>query len=216
MSKLTDNHYKKEVLPRIFDPNGIEREKLNCIIAQTEALYDISSWINDTNKRKFLMECKICLETSHYTENCPTIKNRKRMRSIKGIPKSLLTEVSSDHKGAMLGEDGKFFCYSVDIEGYHEGKKEIPPFLPNKKTSKYDINKQEDVPEYLLCKLCNQLIHDASITQCCQKTFCYKCITDALLSSPNNKCPICKAVNISAVDMVFPNRNTKQVCNVNL
>lgn len=61
------------------------------------------------------MECKICLETSHYTENCPTIKNRKRMRSIKGIPKSLLTEVSSDHKGAMLGEDGKFFCYSVDM-----------------------------------------------------------------------------------------------------
>ena len=37
------------------------------------------------------------------------------MRSIKGIPKSLLTEVSSDHKGAMLGEDGKFFCYSVDM-----------------------------------------------------------------------------------------------------
>ena len=105
---------------------------------------------------------------------------------------------------------------SFHREGYHEGKKEIPPFLPNKKTSKYDINKQEDVPEYLLCKLCNQLIHDASITQCCQKTFCYKCITDALLSSPNNKCPICKAVNISAVDMVFPNRNTKQVCNVNL
>ena len=44
MSKLTDNNDKKEVLPRIFDPNGVEREKLNCIIAQTEALYDISRY----------------------------------------------------------------------------------------------------------------------------------------------------------------------------
>ena len=96
-------------------------------------------------------------------------------------------------------------------EGYDKGKKELPPFIPNLKIAKDDTNKQEDVPEYLLCKLCNQLFYDASITQCCQKTFCYKCITDALLSSPNHKCPSCNAVNISAVGMVFPNRNTKKV-----
>ena len=47
MTSLTDNNDKKEVLPRVFDPYGIEREKLNCIIAQTEALYDIKRYLRN-------------------------------------------------------------------------------------------------------------------------------------------------------------------------
>ena len=50
----------------------------------------------------------------------------------------------------------------------------------------------EELPDELTCRLCNDLVQDPHKTQCCQTSYCRECIINRLLESDEQKCPNCK------------------------
>jgi hypothetical protein len=69
-------------------------------------------------------------------------------------------------------------------------KKEKPPFLPNSDSDK-EVGLPE-IPEDLMCSLCQNLLQDAVLIPCCGNSYCDEC-NHLLRNSFNN---ILKIINL--------------------
>ncbi|XP_037057692.1 E3 ubiquitin-protein ligase RBBP6-like [Peromyscus leucopus] len=82
--------------------------------------------------------CFRCGVPGHHIKSCPTngdknLESGRRIKRSTGIPTSFLTEVKDPNtKGAMLTNSGKYAIPTLDAEAYAIGKKEKPPFFPEK------------------------------------------------------------------------------------
>ena len=85
---------------------------------------------------------------------------------------------------------GPFFeTLSKEVDAYNRPKKELPPFLPVEKREEIP---DEEPPDELTCRICNDLIQDPRKTPCCQTSYCVDCITNRLLEADESRCPQCK------------------------
>lgn len=61
----------------------------------------------------------------------------------------------------------------VYSEAYAIGKKERPPFLPQKQPK--SESEDDPVPDELLCLICRDLLDDAVVIHCCRNSYCDDC-----------------------------------------
>uniref|UniRef100_A0A3Q1GGZ0 Retinoblastoma binding protein 6 n=1 Tax=Acanthochromis polyacanthus TaxID=80966 RepID=A0A3Q1GGZ0_9TELE len=158
--------------------------------------------------------CYRCGNTGHHIRNCPTSGDKNfeaplRIKKSTGIPRSFMVEVQDPTmKGAMLTKYGRYAIPAVDAEAYAIGKKEKPPFIPQEQPKSED--KDDPIPEELLCLICGDLLSDAVVIPCCGNSYCDDCIRTTLLDSEDHDCPTCGQSDVSP-DTLVANRFLRQV-----
>ncbi|MBN3310572.1 RBBP6 ligase, partial [Amia calva] len=118
------------------------------------------------------------------------------IRKCTGIPRSFLVEVvDSSVKGAILTSTGSYAIPAIAMEAYANGKKEKHPFLVQEQSPL--PTEGDPVPAELLCLLCNDLLVDAVVIQCCGTNYCDECIMTCLIDSDEHECPTCHKLGVS-------------------
>uniref|UniRef100_A0A3B3HTB3 RING-type domain-containing protein n=1 Tax=Oryzias latipes TaxID=8090 RepID=A0A3B3HTB3_ORYLA len=98
----------------------------------------------------------------------------------------------------------------VYSEAYAIGKKERPPFLPQKQPK--SESEDDPVPDELLCLICRDLLDDAVVIHCCRNSYCDDCIRTTLLDSDDHVCPTCGQSSVSP-DSLTANKFLRQAVN---
>ncbi|XP_034029510.1 E3 ubiquitin-protein ligase RBBP6-like [Thalassophryne amazonica] len=157
--------------------------------------------------------CFRCGHGGHHIRDCPTHQDEsfqplKRMKRSSGIPRSFMMEVDDPSvEGAMVTITGELVVSAIHAEAYRCKKKERPPFLPQDPPT--PKKKDEPIPEVVCCPICHELLREAVITPCCGNSFCDQCISDVLLDSEQQECPVCHT-SVSPVAVV-PNVCVRKV-----
>jgi E3 ubiquitin-protein ligase RBBP6 len=76
--------------------------------------------------------------------------------------------------GAMMTPTGGYAVPAIDHEAYLEQKKEKPAF----EEDECPVEKKPDIPEDLICSMCEDLLTDAVMIPCCGNSFCDECELD--------------------------------------
>ncbi|XP_038136279.1 E3 ubiquitin-protein ligase RBBP6-like isoform X1 [Cyprinodon tularosa] len=160
--------------------------------------------------------CYRCGTTGHHIRNCPVSVDKNfeappRIKKSTGIPRSFMVEVDDPNiKGVMLTSCGRYAIPAIDAEAYAVGKKEKPPFLPQEQPKCEE--KEEPLPDELLCLICRDLLCDAVVIPCCANSYCDDCIRTSLLESENHLCPTCGQSDVSP-DTLIANKFLRQAVN---
>lgn len=157
--------------------------------------------------------CSRCGRPGHYIQNCPTkggerFEPRPRIKRSTGIPRRFMVEVKDPNvQGAKLTNTGTYAVPTIEAEAYAIGKKERPPFLPEEPSSSSE--KDDPIPDELLCPLCKDIVTDAAVIPCCANSYCDECIRTALLESEDHTCPTCHQHDVSP-DALIANKFLRQ------
>lgn len=96
--------------------------------------------------------------------------------------------------GAMMTPNGQYAVPMLDLQAYSQ--KATPAPVPAPKV---------EIPDDLICSICQDLLADAVMIPCCGNSFCDECIRSVLLESEDHECPDCHEKDISP-DTLIPNR----------
>uniref|UniRef100_A0A8D8WF45 E3 ubiquitin-protein ligase RBBP6 n=1 Tax=Cacopsylla melanoneura TaxID=428564 RepID=A0A8D8WF45_9HEMI len=190
----------------LLNQNLSEQERINCMISQATSDYDPSNYVKVRGPQFGVVPkhyvCHLCNKSGHWKKDCPTIPARERVEIKKatGIPRSFMVPVGGPQvHGALLTPEGQFVVPLVDHKAYLTMKKSSDPNVAG-----VDMVEPQ-IPQDLLCNLCEDLMMDAVMTPCCGISFCDECIRNLLLESEEHECPDCKEKDVSP-DTLIPNR----------
>ncbi|ELU07885.1 hypothetical protein CAPTEDRAFT_91922, partial [Capitella teleta] len=188
--------------------NATEEDKILAMMHQSTKAYDPSNYLVTQTSDGVPPSgyiCHSCNIPGHYIHNCTLKKNSQgpRPKRSAGIPASFLTPVEdASQPGALLLQSGGYAVPKVSAAAYKEKKIELPPFLPRKEQP---AKKEKEIPDDLVCSLCQQLMTDAVSIVCCGENFCDECIRDSLLASETHTCPRCNR-EWQSPDRLVPNQ----------
>ncbi|XP_051243076.1 E3 ubiquitin-protein ligase RBBP6 [Dicentrarchus labrax] len=203
-------------MTNLADADVSEEDKIQVMLNQSTA-YDSMNY-----NKKFggvlpaNYTCYRCGNTGHHIRNCPTSGDKNveaplRIKKSTGIPRSFMVEVDDPNiKGAMLTNCGHYAIPAIHAKAYAIGKKEKPPFVPQEQPKSED--KEDPVPDELLCLICHDLLSDAVVIPCCGNSYCDDCIRNALLDSEEHVCPTCNQSDVSP-DTLIANKFLRQAVN---
>ncbi|CAK9299907.1 unnamed protein product [Gordionus sp. m RMFG-2023] len=162
--------------------------------------------------------CFKCHQIGHWIQFCPFFTENNnfenRIKRSTGIPRSFMTPVQGPNiKGALLTNEGKFAVPIIDQRAYIDKKIEAPPFLPiasatDTRNPVVEVIITKPVPKDLECGICAKLMKDATVVPCCGNSFCYQCISKALLDHEDRICPSCHECDISP-GILIPNQKLR-------
>ena len=151
--------------------------------------------------------CSLCGTCGHWPSQCP---NKERAQK----PKRNLVHPRSV-PAAMLQ-----VCLATDPDAryQHQDTGVVYKLKPNEeqfKAVKSEFTKQEkvpkeDVPEDLLCLLCNDLFENAVLVSCCGESYCTKCLEAHMEKSDERVCPGCSEHITS--DMIVVGKKLRDLC----
>ncbi|KAM9346018.1 uncharacterized protein ABDE67_012625 [Symphorus nematophorus] len=219
--KAMDDHSSSGTLPlfskmaNLADADVSEEDKIKVLINQSQ--YDSMNY----NKKFGAVlpvnyTCYRCGNTGHHIRNCPISGDKNveaplRLKKSTGIPRSFMVEVDDPNiKGAMLTNCGHYAIPAIHAKAYAIAKKERPPFIPQEQPKSED--KEDPVPDELLCLICHDLLSDAVVIPCCGNSYCDDCIRTALLDSEEHVCPTCNQSDVSP-DTLIANKFLRQAVN---
>ncbi|XP_070838083.1 E3 ubiquitin-protein ligase RBBP6-like [Chaetodon trifascialis] len=160
--------------------------------------------------------CYRCGLAGHHIRNCPTSGQDKsseaplRLKKSTGIPRSFMVEVDDPNiKGVMMTNCGHYAIPAIHAKAYAISKKEKPPFEEQPPKSE---DKEDPVPDELLCLICHDLLSDAVVIPCCGNSYCDDCIRTTLLDSEEHVCPTCSQSDVSP-DTLIANKFLRQAVN---
>ncbi|XP_041812681.1 E3 ubiquitin-protein ligase RBBP6 isoform X2 [Chelmon rostratus] len=191
-----------------------EEDKLKVILNQST--FDTTSY---TKKSSTVLPanytCYRCGLAGHHIRNCPTSGQDKgseaplRLKKSTGIPRSFMVEVDDPNiKGVMMTNCGHYAIPAIHAKAYAIGKKEKPPFEEQPESEE----KEDPVPDELLCLICRDLLSDAVLIPCCGNSYCDDCIRTTLLDSEDHVCPTCNQSDVSP-DTLIANKFLRQAVN---
>lgn len=198
----------------LAEANASEEDKIQAMMLQSARVYGPVNYMKKPlGPPPPSYTCFRCARPGHYIQNCPTngderFEPRPRIKRSTGIPRSFMMEVKDPNmKGAKLTNTGTYAVPTIEAEAYAIGKKERPPFLPEEPSSSSE--KDEPIPDELLCPICKDIVTDAAIIPCCANSYCDECIRTALLESEDHTCPTCHQHDVSP-DALIANKFMRQ------
>ncbi|KAM4535438.1 uncharacterized protein V3H82_025203 [Fundulus diaphanus] len=207
--------FSKMQLANFAEADVSEEDKIRAMMSQSSCdMMKMSSKLGPVLPENYA--CYRCGNSGHHIRNCPVSGDKNfeappRIKKSTGIPRSFMVEVDDPNiKGVMLTSCGRYAIPAIDAEAYAVGKKEKPPFLPQEKPKCEE--KEEPIPDELLCLICRDLLSDAVVIPCCGNSYCDDCIRTTLLESENHVCPTCGQSDVSP-DTLIANKFLRQAVN---
>ncbi|XP_019113893.2 E3 ubiquitin-protein ligase RBBP6 isoform X2 [Larimichthys crocea] len=219
-AKAMDDQDSSGTLPlfskmaNLADADVSEEDKLKVILNQNT--YDSVNYKKFGTALPANYTCYRCGNTGHHIRNCPTSGDKNfeappRLKKSTGIPRSFMVEVDDPNiKGAMLTNCGHYAIPAIHAKAYAIGKKEKPPFVPQEQPKTEE--KEEPIPDELVCLICHDLLSDAVVIPCCGNSYCDDCIRTTLLDSEEHVCPTCNQSDVSP-DNLIANKFLRQAVN---
>ena len=158
--------------------------------------------------------CYRCGQKGHFIQHCPTngdpAFDKPKMRRTTGIPRSFLRTLENDEDaekmrrdtpgGIMVTPDGGLVVAAPDARAWERFASRtktpmnlltapIDIILADNETVDY-IMQTQNVPQNLICSLCNRILRSAMDTPCCNNSYCEDCLTD-YLGMRESQCPGC-------------------------
>ncbi|XP_011291827.2 E3 ubiquitin-protein ligase RBBP6 isoform X1 [Musca domestica] len=160
---------------------GSEEEKIQAMMMQSTAEYDPKSYqkirgFSQTGEVPPTYRCNKCKKGGHWIKNCP-FNISKEHTEVKRTTGIPKSFIDKDERALMIESQ--------------------EPLL--------EEEKKQEIPEDLVCGICNDLFVDAVMIPCCGSSFCDDCVRTALLESEDNECPDCKEKGSSPGSLI-PNR----------
>ncbi|XP_043956753.1 E3 ubiquitin-protein ligase RBBP6-like isoform X1 [Gambusia affinis] len=207
--------FSKMQLANLAEADVSEEDKIRVMMNQSSCeMMKMNSKLGPTLPENYA--CYRCGNSGHHIRNCPGSGDKNfeappRIKKSTGIPRSFMVEVDDPNiKGVMLTSCGRYAIPAIDAEAYAVGKKEKPPFIPQEQPKCEE--KEEPIPDELLCLICHDLLSDAVVIPCCGNSYCDDCIRTALLESETHVCPTCGQSDVSP-DTLIANKFLRQAVN---
>ncbi|XP_062135953.1 LOW QUALITY PROTEIN: uncharacterized protein LOC133845497 [Drosophila sulfurigaster albostrigata] len=173
----------------LFKMQGSEEEKIQAMMMQSTADYDPKTYHRIKGQSQVgevpaSYRCNKCKRGGHWIKNC-TFAGGKEQYEVKR---------------------------TTGIPRSFRGKPEISI---EPEASKYlmSTEKEQEIPEDLICGICRNIFVDAVMIPCCGSSFCDDCVRTSLLESEDSECPDCKEKNCSPGSLI-PNRFLRNSVNV--
>ncbi|KAH8354933.1 hypothetical protein KR093_002153 [Drosophila rubida] len=173
----------------LFKMQGSEEEKIQAMMMQSTADYDPKTYHRIKGQSQVgevpaSYRCNKCKRGGHWIKNC-TFAGGKEQFEVKR---------------------------TTGIPRSFRGKPEISI---EPEASKYlmSTEKEQEIPEDLICGICRNIFVDAVMIPCCGSSFCDDCVRTSLLESEDSECPDCKEKNCSPGSLI-PNRFLRNSVNV--
>ncbi|XP_037807023.1 E3 ubiquitin-protein ligase RBBP6 isoform X2 [Lucilia sericata] len=160
---------------------GSEEDKIQAMMLQSTAEYDPKSYqkirgYSQTGEVPSTYRCNKCKKGGHWIKNCPYIISKEH---------TVEKRTTGIPKSFRDKDDRALMIESQE------------PVV--------EEDKKQEIPEDLICGICNDLFVDAVMIPCCGSSFCDDCVRTALLESEDNECPDCKEKGSSPGSLI-PNR----------
>ncbi|MED6268013.1 hypothetical protein CHARACLAT_017935, partial [Characodon lateralis] len=203
--------FSKMQLANLAEADVSEEDKIRVMMNQSSCEMMQNSKLGPVLPENYA--CYRCGNTGHHIRNCPVSLDKNveappRIKKSTGIPRSFMVEVDDPNiKGVMLTSCGRYAIPAIDAEAYAVGKKEKPPFILQEQPKCEE--KEEPVPDELLCLICRDLLSDAVVIPCCGNSYCDDCIRTTLLESEDHLCPTCGQSDVSP-DTLIANKFLRQ------
>ncbi|EDW01958.1 E3 ubiquitin-protein ligase RBBP6 [Drosophila grimshawi] len=172
----------------LFKMQGSEEDKIQAMMMQSTADYDPKTYHRIKGQSQVgevpaSYRCNKCKRGGHWIKNC-SFSSGKEQFEVKRT-----TGIPRSFRG-----------------------KEIPT---EQETSKFiaSTEKDQEIPEDLICGICRNIFVDAVMIPCCGSSFCDDCVRNSLLESEDSECPDCKEKNCSPGSLI-PNRFLRNSVNV--
>ncbi|XP_030558535.1 ankyrin repeat domain-containing protein 12 [Drosophila novamexicana] len=173
----------------LFKMQGSEEEKIQAMMMQSTADYDPKTYHRIKGQSQIgevpaSYRCNKCKRGGHWIKNCSFSSGKEQF------------EVKRN----------------TGIPRSFRGKPEIST---EQETSNYIASNEKDqeIPEDLICGICRNIFVDAVMIPCCGSSFCDDCVRNSLLESEDSECPDCKEKNCSPGSLI-PNRFLRNSVNV--
>ncbi|XP_026679056.1 E3 ubiquitin-protein ligase RBBP6 [Diaphorina citri] len=175
----------------LLNENLSEQDRISCMISQATSDYDPSNYVrvrgNHFGPAPKTYVCHLCNKGGHWKRDCPTLPQRVIYDSFEYVFEFMLAHCDLLH------------CSVISSEAYQQSSMKKADTGPPVEMEKAQI------PEDLVCILCQDLMVDAVMIPCCGISFCDECIRNLLLESDEHECPDCKEKDVSP-DTLIPNR----------
>ncbi|KAM7344459.1 something that sticks like glue [Cochliomyia hominivorax] len=160
---------------------GSEEDKIQAMMLQSTADYDPKSYqkirgYSQTGEVPSTYRCNKCKKGGHWIKNCPYTISKEH---------TVEKRTTGIPKSFRDKDDRALMIESQE------------PVV--------EEDKKQEIPEDLICSICNDLFVDAVMIPCCGSSFCDDCVRTALLESEDNECPDCKEKGSSPGSLI-PNR----------
>ncbi|KAL8840932.1 MAG: hypothetical protein Q9170_001125 [Blastenia crenularia] len=161
--------------------------------------------------------CYRCGEKGHWIQGCPTnddpsYVNRPRVKRTTGIPRSFLKTVekpatmandgtvdeTKQPSGIMVNADGEWVVAEPDKASWDQYQARAKVSAAAQEAAARGNKALQE--RGLECPIDKRLFVEPSKTPCCQTTYCFECITNALLEN-DLRCPQCDTENILLDDL---------------
>lgn len=152
--------------------------------------------------------CYRCQQKGHWIQLCPTNNDPNfvpaaRVKRTTGIPKSFLRTVEKpddgDMEGAWMSNDGTWVRVVTDTKAWDRFQEKTK--VIKEQAAKVEAANQELRERGLECPIDERLFIDPVKTPCCGKTYCHRCIEDALVDG-GLVCPNCSEDSVLIDDLV--------------
>ena len=156
--------------------------------------------------------CYRCGEKGHWIQACPTnndptFDGRPRVKRTTGIPRSFLKTVekpatlandgtvddAKQPSGIMVNAEGNWVIAEPDKASWEKFQAKAKVSAEAHETTIYGNKELQE--QGLECSIDKRLFVNPVKTPCCKNTFCYECITNALLDN-DLRCPECSTEDV--------------------